>query len=155
MAKPRREHIGQLLVQTTRFFQAELFRRLSEAGLEDLRVPHTHVSAYIEAGGTRPGRLAEMARMTPPAMGELIDDLVELGYVERIPDPDDRRAKLVLLTDRGRDAMAVGRRIIGEIEAEWAQAVGPERFEQFASTFDDLLGHLRAPRGRDATRTAG
>ena len=86
-ASPARLHIGQLLAHTTRHFQAELYRRLAEAGLEGLRVPHTHVSAYIEADGSRLTDLARKARMTVPAMLELVDDLERLGYAERRPDP--------------------------------------------------------------------
>jgi hypothetical protein len=63
---PERLHIGQLLVHLTRQFQTELYTRLVEAGIEGARVPHTHVTAYIKAEGsrltdlaTRPGRARE------------------------------------------------------------------------------------------------
>ena len=108
MAEDARHHIGQLLVQTTRHFQTELFRRLNAAGLENLRLPHTHVSAYVKADGSRLTELARAARMTVPAMLELVDDLERLGYAERRPDPSDRRAKLLNLTDKGRDLIQQG-----------------------------------------------
>src|SRR5512141_1983646 len=98
---PDRRHIGQLLTQLTRLFQADLFARLQAAGLEDARVPHTHVTAHIKADGSRLTELAAAARMTLPAMSELVDDLQRLGIVERRPDPTDRRAKLICLTDAG------------------------------------------------------
>jgi DNA-binding MarR family transcriptional regulator len=126
----------------TRHFQVELYRRLSEAGLEGLRVPHTHVSAYIQAGGTRLSELARMARMTVPAMLELVDDLERLGYAERRPDPADRRAKLIVMTEKGRKAMRTGHRIIRELEADYARAVGQDRFDDFIATFHDLLAHV-------------
>ena len=144
MSQADRRHIGQLLVQTTRHFQAELFRRLSAAGLEGLRLPHTHVSAYIKADGSRLTDLARDARMTVPAMLELVDDLERLGYAERRPDPTDRRAKLVTMTGQGWEAMRAGRRIIAELEAEYAKALGKRRFEDFTSAFEDLLAHLDA-----------
>jgi DNA-binding MarR family transcriptional regulator len=146
-ASEGRHHIGQLLVQTTRHFQAELFRRLAEAGLEGVRPPHTHVSAYIKAEGSRLTDLARDARMTGPAMLELVDDLERLGYAERHPDPSDRRAKLVTLTAKGWAAMRVARGIIADLEAEYARAVGLKRFEDFARTFDALLKHLDAEAG--------
>ncbi len=141
---PTRQHVGQLLVQLTRLFQTELFERLRAAGLEDARVPHTHVTAYIRAEGSRLTELAAQARLTPPAMSALVDDLERLGIVERRPDPRDRRAKLICLTERGWDAMRTARRVIAEIEAEYAALVGPERFEEAAATLDLLLGRLRA-----------
>src|SRR5262245_60242896 len=130
----QRLHIGQLLVQLTRLFQTELFERLIEAGLSEARVPHTHVTAYIKADGSRLTDLAAQARMTLPAMSELVDDLQRLGIVERRPDPRDGRAKLICLTDAGWDAMRTARAIISDIEADCARRVGPKRFESAART---------------------
>ena len=137
-----RVHIGQLLTQLTRLFQTELFDRLIAAGLKDARVPHTHVTAYIKAEGSRLTELAAQARMTLPAMSELVDDLQRIGIVERRPDPSDGRAKLICLTDAGWEAMRTARRVIAEIEADYAQLVGVERFEAAAQTLDELLRGL-------------
>jgi DNA-binding MarR family transcriptional regulator len=141
-----RLHIGQLLTQLTRVFQTELFERLAAAGLEGARVPHTHVTAYIKAEGSRLTELAAQARMTLPAMSELVDDLQRLGIVERRPDPTDGRAKLICLTDAGWEAMRTARDIIDQIEADYAQLLGAERFEAAAQTLDQLLHVLAAPR---------
>jgi DNA-binding MarR family transcriptional regulator len=139
---PSRAHVGQLLVQLTRLFQTELFERLKAAGLEDARVAHTHVTAYIKADGSRLTDLAAQARMTLPAMSELVDDLQRLGVVERRPDPSDGRAKLICLTEAGWDAMRTGRRAIAEIESDYAELVGRARFEQATETLDELLRAL-------------
>lgn len=151
MSIPPRErlHIGQLLTQLTRLFQTDLFSRLGEAGLEGARVPHTHVTAYIKADGSRLTELAASARMTRPAMSELVNDLEQLGIVERRPDPADGRAKLICLTDAGWEAMRVAQRIIEDIESDYAELVGAERFEETASTLDDLL--LRLSEREDGT----
>jgi DNA-binding MarR family transcriptional regulator len=141
---PRRRHLGQLLVQLTRLFQNELFAGLVAAGLSDARVPHAHVTAYIKAEGSRLTELAAQARVTLPAMSELVDDLERLGIVERRPDPSDRRAKLICLTDAGWDAVRTAHEVIAGIEADWAQRVGAERFESAAQTLDDLLHDLLA-----------
>jgi DNA-binding MarR family transcriptional regulator len=137
-----RVHIGQLLTQLTRLFQTELFDRLIAAGLKDARVPHTHVTAYIKTEGSRLTELAAQARMTLPAMSELVDDLQRIGIVERRPDPSDGRAKLICLTDTGWEAMRTARGVIAEIEADYAQLVGVERFEAAAQTLDELLRGL-------------
>jgi DNA-binding MarR family transcriptional regulator len=139
---PPRAHVGQLLVQLTRLFQTELFDRLKAAGLEDARVAHTHVTAYIKADGSRLTDLAAQARMTLAAMSELVDDLQRLGVVERRPDPSDGRAKLICLTEAGWDAMRIGRRAIAEIELGYAELVGRARFEQATETLDELLRAL-------------
>ncbi len=141
---PQRLHIGQLLVQITRLFQTDLFGRLVAAGLTDARVPHTHVTAHIKAEGSRLSELAAQARMTLPAMSELVDDLQRLGIVERRPDPADGRAKLICLTDAGWEAMGIARKVIAEIEADYADLVGAESFEDAAQTLDALLRSLTA-----------
>lgn len=148
----QRVHIGQLLTQLTRLFQTELFDRLIAAGLEDARVPHTHVTAYIKAEGSRLTELAAQARMTLPAMSELVDDLQRIGIVERRPDPSDGRAKLICLTDAGWEAMNTGRRVIAQIESEYAQLVGAKQFEDAAQTLNDLLRELSARQGLNDRR---
>lgn len=147
---PERIHIGQLLTQLTRLFQTELFERLIAAGLEGARVPHTHVTAYIKADGSRLTELATQARMTLPAMSELVDDLQRIGIVERRADPSDGRAKLICLTDAGWEAMSTGRGVIAQIEAEYAALVGSERFEEAAQTLDELLRGLDSRRAGEA-----
>jgi DNA-binding MarR family transcriptional regulator len=137
-----RHHIGQLLAQLLREFQVDLFQRLAAAGLDGARVPHTHVTAYIKADGSRLTELAAQARMTLPAMSELVDDLQRLGIVERRPDPTDRRAKLICLTDAGWEAVRTAQRIIGEMERDYAQIVGQARFDQTAQTLEKLLSGL-------------
>lgn len=149
--RPDRLHVGQLLTQLTRLFQAELFDRLKAAGLADARVQHTHVTAYIKAEGSRLTDLATRARMTLPSMSEIVDDLQRIGIVERRPDPGDGRAKLICLTDAGWRAMRIARREIAAIEAEYAQLVGAQRFESAAAALDELLRALdsREPNGLD------
>jgi DNA-binding MarR family transcriptional regulator len=137
-----RDHIGQLLAQLARLAQAELFARLAAAGLSPAGVAPMHVTASIEADGSRLSELAAGARMTLPAMSELVDDLERLGMVERRPDPSDGRAKLIVLTEAGWEAKRTALRVIGEIEAEFAQRVGPNRFEAAARTLDHLLRSL-------------
>jgi DNA-binding MarR family transcriptional regulator len=142
---PGRVHIGQLLVHLTRLFQTELYARLLDAGIEGARVPHTHVTAYIKAEGSRLTDLATQARMTRPAMAELVDDLQRLGIVDRKPDPTDRRAKLICLTDQGWTAMRTGHQIIAGLEAEYAQLIGPHSFETMCQSMQALLDAHTSP----------
>ena len=140
--RAERLHVGQLLVHLTRLFQSELFARLKDAGLQDARVPHTHVTAYIKADGSRLTDLAAQARMTRTAMAELVDDLDRLGIVERRPDPSEGRAKLICLTDAGWEAMRTAHRVIAELETEYAQLIGTDRFEQTCQDMQALLDAL-------------
>jgi DNA-binding MarR family transcriptional regulator len=105
----------------------ELNRRIFDGVVgagHDIRRSHATVFINIDRAGSRLTQLAERASMTPQAMGELVDDLVERGYVERVPDPADRRAKLILLTDLGWDALQAAFDTILDIEAELQAELG-------------------------------
>ncbi|MEO6578230.1 MAG: MarR family transcriptional regulator [Candidatus Limnocylindria bacterium] len=131
--------IGQLLGQMLRVFRQDLYRRAETAGAHDIREAHLQVFGAIDWKGTRLTELAVRSNMTPPSMSELVDELQQLGYMERLPDPTDGRAKLIRPTRQGRRALVYALRVIEEIEREYADAVGAERFESMTSTLHALL----------------
>ena len=100
---------------------------------------HSAVFAQIKMEGSRLTDLARGANITPQAMGELVDELEELGYVQRRPDPTDRRAKLIVLTDRGRACIAAGISTINGIEERITQTLGERGHRQLRSLLDKLL----------------
>jgi DNA-binding MarR family transcriptional regulator len=108
-------------------FEEELTRRVAETPYSDIRITHGCVFGNIDTEGTRLTDLAERAFMTKQSVGEVVSDLEKLGYVERVPDPSDGRAKIIRLTERGHEARAVGMELIDELEQEWAERVGAER----------------------------
>jgi DNA-binding MarR family transcriptional regulator len=116
-----------LLDQAMHQFQTELHERAGAAGYTDVRPGHGCVFGTIDPDGSRLTDLAGRANMTKQSVGEAVSDLERLGYIERLPDPGDGRAKIIHLTDRGREAQAFGRRTIAELEEEWAQRYGEER----------------------------
>jgi DNA-binding MarR family transcriptional regulator len=85
---------------------------------------HSAVFAQIVPEGSRLTDLARGANMSPQAMGELVDELEQLEYVVRHPDPTDRRAKLIVLTPKGRDCIAAGMATIDGIEQQLTQLLG-------------------------------
>ena len=141
--RPERLPIGQLLVNLLRLFRAELASR-GEAGtdVEGIRPAHLQVFGVIKANGSRLTDLADSAGLSLSSMAELVDDLESLGYVQRQPDPSDRRAKLVGLTPSGWQAIKTGRAIIEQIEHEWGNRIGHERFATMCRTMQDLLDEL-------------
>jgi DNA-binding MarR family transcriptional regulator len=82
----------------------------------EVRAPHGNVFRFLDDDGNQVSELARRAQITKQSMAELVAHLERHGYVERVPDPQDRRAKLVRPTDRGRDVDAIAR------EAAWAVA---------------------------------
>lgn len=143
-------HLGVLLREAWHGFLDELFERLAAEGFDDLRPAYSPVFQHIERGGTRIGVLAERARMTNQSMGYLVDALEARGYVERRPDPADRRAALVVITDRGRDEIAAARRLIAEIEREWSERIGRERMVSLRKALEavaESMGRAGVNRG--------
>jgi DNA-binding MarR family transcriptional regulator len=116
----------RLLDVTFDEFSEELQRRIEAAGYTDLRPGHGCVFGTIDPEGSRLTDLAERAHMTKQTVGEAANDLEQRGYVERVPDPSDGRAKIIRLTARGREAHAIGSGLIDEIEREWAERFGEE-----------------------------
>jgi DNA-binding MarR family transcriptional regulator len=109
-------------------FSEELSTRVAAAGYGDIRPGHGCVFGGIDPdNGSRLTDLAERAMMTKQTVGEVVSDLEKLGYVERVPDPDDGRAKIIRLTSKGSHAYRVGRRLIDELERDWAERFGEDR----------------------------
>jgi DNA-binding MarR family transcriptional regulator len=129
-------------------FSEELRKRIEAAGFTDIRPGHGCVFGTIEPEGSRLTELAERAGMTKQSVGEATSDLEERGYVERVPDPADGRAKIIRLTPRGREAQAIGRRLIDEVEREWAERFGEERVAALREALEtitaDRLGAVAA-----------
>jgi DNA-binding MarR family transcriptional regulator len=141
--------LGVLASQLLFSLQAELFARLAEAGYDDLHPKHGSVLAYLDEDGIRATDLARLSGRHKQIVGRLIDELEELGYVERRPDPQDRRAKLIFPTERGLEQIRRGDEIVAEIEARHAKAIGGRNYAELR---DALRGMVA--RGREATTSS-
>ena len=147
-----RRHLGVLLRTGWHGFLDELFARLAAEGFDDLRPAYSPVFQHLEPGGTRIGVLAERAQMTNQSMGYLIDALESRGYVERTRDPADRRAALVVITNRGREQITTARRLIAEIEREWEHRIGSQRMTALREGLQALAASLDGDTARRADR---
>ena len=112
-----------LLGRATDRLERSIAAAVAAAG-HPIRPAHAAVFTNIDSEGTRLTQLAERALMTPQAMAELVDDLARLGYVTREPDPSDGRAKLIVLTDRGFDAVQDAFDTITSLEAQLEAELG-------------------------------
>ena len=128
----------RLLNEALDAFSTELYRRAHAAGLVELRPGHGCVFGNIDPDGSRLTELAERALMTKQSVGEVATDLERHGYVERVPDPTDGRAKIIRLTERGREAQAIGRELIDDLEREWEDRFGTERIAVIREVFETI-----------------
>ena len=115
-----------------------LHRRLAEAGHDAVRPAHGAVLQFLDDEGTRVSALAERAQMTKQSMAELVAYLEARGYVERVPDPRDRRARLVRPTERGRELSPIAHVAFAETEARWAERLGASGMAELRRLLEEL-----------------
>jgi DNA-binding MarR family transcriptional regulator len=125
---------------------------LAAAGFTDVRPVHNVVFALLLDGGRRITDMAAATGVTKQAVTLMVDHLEAGGYVARAADPGDRRAKLVVLTDRGRAAAAASEAIVDRIDAGFAERLGAARLDDLRATLSELVGSLERP---GALRGAG
>src|SRR3954465_11225957 len=119
--------LAPLLGQLKELAMDELHQRLHEQGYSEIRPGHGCVFRFIDEEGTRLTELAERSGYTKQAVGEVVADLEALGYVTRVPDPADGRAKTIVLTGRGHEALAAGRRALAAVRRGGVQECGRGR----------------------------
>lgn len=117
--------------------------RLAERGHAEVRPAHAAVFQYLDDTGTTVSLLSERAQITKQAMAELVVHLERHGYLMRVPDPTDKRAKLVLPTERGLEVLAIAQQLVPELEDRVSRLLGPERERALR---EDLQGIRRALR---------
>jgi DNA-binding MarR family transcriptional regulator len=131
-------NFGVLLFLPYRHMENRILRAVSEAGFDDLTLAQARVFQRIAPGGSRLTDLAEQAQMTKQSAAGLVDELERLHYVRRVADPNDRRARLIQIDTRGRQAAKVAQSAHDEIQAEWRSHLGPQRFGQLRDALEKL-----------------
>jgi DNA-binding MarR family transcriptional regulator len=129
-----------LMYEAADAIKVELHERLAEAGFPDIRPGHGCVFSNIDERGSRLTEIAERANHTKQAVGEVASDLEQLGYVERIPDPDDGRAKIIRLTPKGASCLREAFAIFADIEQRLVRSHGREAVAGMRAILCDLAG---------------
>ena len=132
------ENLAILLREPFRALSEELIERLAAHGHGEVRFAHGNVLQFLDDAGTRVSVLAERAQMTKQSMAQLVAHLEQHGYVERVPDPADGRAKLVRATARGRDVYAVVRGLIAELDTRLDERMGAAKVAQLRELLEEL-----------------
>jgi DNA-binding MarR family transcriptional regulator len=123
--------------------QREMFSTLAEKGFDDLHPRHGSVLAYLDKDGVRATDLSRLSGVHKQVIGTVVDELERLGYVERRPDPADRRAKLICPTARGLEQMRAADAFVASMERRHARRLGPDVYAQFKTVFKDVVEHQR------------
>ena len=133
----RRGNVGRALFNATKAFEQDVMAVLEREGYAEIRIVHLNLYRNLDFDGTRLTDLAARANMTKQGMQELVDRAEQQGFVERRPDPADRRAKMVAFSDRGLLLMDVLHKAIMHAERQMVAALG-------AGTVADINASLRA-----------
>jgi len=135
----REDHIGRLFLQAQRAFFKRSIAKLRACGHDRLTLAHTALLPYLHPKGTSVTLLAERAGMTKQSMRQLVLDLENQGYIQRVPDPDDRRATLVIFTAEGMRFIDDANKVKKEMEAEYLAILGPDRLEALKDSLISLI----------------
>jgi DNA-binding MarR family transcriptional regulator len=130
---------GLLLYIPYRWLENRVIAALHEAGYGDITTAQMKILQRIGPDGTRLTDLAEQAQVTKQTAGFLVDQLEKAGWVERVPDPTDKRARLVRISGRGKEAIPIATAAVAEVEAEWAAHLGKRQMTQLRQ----ILARLR------------
>lgn len=136
--------IGALLRAPYETVRDRMLPGLHERGFTDLTAAHVAMLHYPGLENQRPLELAIQSHMTKQALNYLLGQLEQLGYLTRETDSDDHRFKRIRLTPRGHRVGTAVREIIQEVEDEWEQKLGPQRFAQLRSLLTELYA-ITAP----------
>ena len=125
--------LGVLLFLPYRHLEQRVLGAVQAAG-HPITLAQARVFQRIDHDGSRLTDLAAAAQVTKQTAGFLVDQLVAGGYVERVPDPTDARARLIRITARGYEVVAVARPVQTAVEEEWRAHVGAEEYDRLRRT---------------------
>lgn len=142
-AEAKSTSLGQLLLRTARLYnELSVARARRRPGLGALRAAHLQVLPHLDFEGTRPATLARRMGISRQAVGQLIDDLEQMGLMERVADPADRRAKRVQLSPAGVAGLMEGLAALASVEVELAAELGPGPLEALMGAIEHILPAL-------------
>lgn len=131
--------IGALLAVPHQELQQRVHAGMAAAGLPEIRPAHAVIFQWLPPEGGRATELAERIGTTKQAVGYLIDYLERHGYLERVADPRDGRALIVRRTEKGWLVNQTARRLVEEVQADWAERLGPEKMDTLLALLKELL----------------
>jgi DNA-binding MarR family transcriptional regulator len=141
---PPRPLLGLLLRLVYQHHAQDIEAALREGGFDDIRPAAANVFPFVPAEGITVTELADRAAVRKQTMAQAVDQLERTGYVERRPNPGDRRSRLVFLTERGASVPPVTHAAAARVEQRWAELTGPDEIEALRASLLRLLTELRS-----------
>ena len=134
---PAEVNLGLLLFIPYRFMESAVLAALHSRGYA-LSLSQARVFQRINPGGSRLAELAQAAQVSKQTLSSIVDQLERSGYVRRLPDPQDARARLVTITAKGQELIAASIPVVRDIETAWEAHLGKARTRQLRATLAAL-----------------
>jgi DNA-binding MarR family transcriptional regulator len=153
----KKASLGQVLLRTARRFNERGIARVRDHTGLPLRPAHLALFPHIDLDGTRATEIAARQGVSKQAVGPLLGDLVKWGVLERVPDPDDGRARLLRFSREEGMTLLDGLAVLSEIEAELARLLGTDRLDALRRELLALDAALDEPEPSrsETAKTAG
>lgn len=139
----------QVLFKVARLLNEQAIEKFNHEQRGELRYRPSHMALFphLSLEGSRITALAEQMQISKQAVGQVVEELEEMGVVCRVPDPSDGRAKLVQFTPAGRKGMLQGLDLLKRMEEDVSAVVGAKRMKELGATLGRLLTHIDDERG--------
>jgi DNA-binding MarR family transcriptional regulator len=141
-----RHNLPRHCIGVSRYLQSSLLHKLTtrpEHG--QLRLAFEPYLVLVGEQGARPGELAERLAISKQACNQTINQIEKAGYLARTPDPEDGRARWLVLTAKGRSVLQLGAERSNDIEAEFARIVGATALGVLKERLAELYRGLGLP----------
>lgn len=145
----RQENVVRLLIRSSRSIEEIMLRRLRETGFEEVKLVHLTLLRNIDLEGTRITEIADRAMLTKQAIGQLVKQCEEIGYVRRIPDPDDGRASIVLFTEKGKKLVENVADLMAWVDRQLIEHIGERRLATLKSTLRLVVDNVEGAAGEE------
>jgi DNA-binding MarR family transcriptional regulator len=142
-------YVGAMLGAVWQWVRDQLYAGVVAAGYDDLNAAHVGLWRYPGLEGLRPSQLADRRGITKQSVNDLLGHLELHGYLLRVPDSADGRARVIRLTSKGWRLQQTIYAEAGEAQLRIADILGPRRFAQLHSSLEllteQLAGSLDVP----------
>ena len=138
-------YVGAMLGAVWQWVRDQLYSGVVAAGYDDLNAAHVGLWRYPGLEGLRPSQLAERRGITKQSVNDLLAHLEQHGYLLRVPDSADGRARVIRLTSKGWRLQRAIYAEAGAAQLRIAEILGPRRFAQLHSSLELLTEQLADP----------
>ncbi|MFC8201582.1 MarR family winged helix-turn-helix transcriptional regulator [Streptomyces sp. NPDC057298] len=130
-------NLALLMFIPYRTMESAVMTALKSAG-HDISLTQARVFQRISPEGSRLAELADASQVSKQTIGSIVDQLERAGYVRRVPDPRDARARLVTVTARGHELIELSLPVVRDTQSQWTAHLGPERTRQLRQALEAL-----------------